>query len=102
MLGLRLPMLGKKTLLIFQCLENQSGEGTAFFQCLEEIFPTLGKIRYKFSNHWNPMSELQAIEPLILTLRGKKVIWEKLLPLLVPPEPPKKGRIGFNAHLNEE
>ena len=31
-----------------------------------------------------------------------QVIWEQLQPLLVPPDPPRKGRIGFDAHLEKE
>jgi len=31
-----------------------------------------------------------------------RVIWEQLQPLLVPPDPPKKGQIGFNAHVESE
>ena len=31
-----------------------------------------------------------------------QVIWEQLQPLLAPPDPPKKGRIGFDAHVDSE
>jgi len=30
-----------------------------------------------------------------------QVIWNQLQPLLVPPDPPKKGKIGFDAHLDK-
>jgi len=30
-----------------------------------------------------------------------QVIWNQLQPLLMPPDPPKKGKIGFDAHLDK-
>lgn len=30
-----------------------------------------------------------------------RTIWNQLQPLLVPPDPPKKGRIGFDSHLKK-
>jgi hypothetical protein len=92
--------------------------GRADFQRLERKFPSIGRKGYKISRHGKScgaaMNDLKLIEPLILTLRGQRVILdadlagvggvsikrfnEPLQPLRAPPEDLPKKQIGFDSH----
>ena len=61
------------------------------------------QIREQLTANAEILKRLAEIDKALLEHNGAlQVIWEQLQPLLVPPEPPKKGRIGFNAHLDSE
>ncbi len=61
------------------------------------------KMREQLATNSEILKRLAEIDKTLLEHNDAlQVIWEQLQPLLVPPDPPKKGRIGFDAHLEKE
>jgi len=61
------------------------------------------KMREQLAANAEILKRLAEIDKTLLEHNDAlQVIWEQLQPLLVPPDPPKKGRIGFDAHLEKE
>ncbi len=61
------------------------------------------KMREQLAANAEILKRLAEIDKTLLEHNDAlQVIWEQLQPLLVPPDPPKKGRIGFNAHVDSE
>jgi len=61
------------------------------------------QIREPLAAHAEILHRLAAIDKTLLEHNDAlQVIWEQLQPLLEPPDPPKKRRIGFNPHLGME
>ena len=61
------------------------------------------KMREQLAANAEILKRLAEIDKTLLEHNDAlQVIWEQLQPLLVPPDPPKKGRIGFDAHLDSE
>ena len=61
------------------------------------------KMREQLATNSEIFKRLAEIDKTLLEHNDAlQVIWEQLQPLLVPPDPPKKGRIGFDAHLEKE
>jgi len=61
------------------------------------------KMREQLATNSEILKRLAEIDKTLLEHNDAlQVIWEQLQPLLVPPDPPRKGRIGFDAHLEKE
>ena len=61
------------------------------------------KMREQLAANAEILKRLAEIDKTLLEHNDAlQVIWEQLQPLLAPPDPPQKGRIGFNAHLKED
>lgn len=61
------------------------------------------KMREQLTANADILRRLAEIDKTLLEHNDAlQVIWEQLQPLLVPPDPPKKGRIGFNAQIDSE
>ena len=61
------------------------------------------QIREQLATNAEILKRLAEIDKTLLEHNDAlQIIWEQLQPLLTPPDPPKKGRIGFNAHVDSE